>query len=508
MKLQILLILLLASAVSSSEFQWFPLGNWIEEEGTPDLAGHCVANSMDGNIIAVSAPHYAPEGEEGLRFGRVVVYKFDELTDAWSKLGDEIIGKEGDSFGWSLGMSDDGKSIIVGSLSDHDEKAKAGKAEIFILDDVTGSEKWIRKGQELFGKNAFDEFGYSVGIRDGGGVIAIGSPGEDNIEVIDGDDAGAVRVYKWDSSENTWIEVENVIKGKKQRGRYGQSLALSQVGVIAIGAPGADGSTGMVDMIRYNATSADWTTDGIITLPTAIKEGDMFGYSVSISFDGGTVAIGAPRHRGNDNHGLKDSGVVIVYKYNLGVSTWTQIGDEIIGNRAGDQAGTSVHLSESGVEVAIGSPFSSMNGPESGHIAVYNLVGTVWSKMQLDIDGKKAYNNLGASVALSGDGQQVMGGAPTEGYATVYQLAKTASPTSSPTFSPDVKRTSAPRKKITWFAITFLIVFSGLLVFAAVKILLFVRNKRSLASFQATAADDLEMTPHGVPTDGDTRDVI
>eukprot|EP00979_Chaetoceros_neogracilis_P000385 scaffold90_cov223-Chaetoceros_neogracile.AAC.4 len=503
MKLHILILLLLASAVSSAV--WYPLGNWIEEEGTPDLAGYCVANSQDGKIIAVSAPHYAPEGKENLRFGRVVVYKFDETGEAWNKLGAEIIGEEGDHFGSSLGMSDDGKNIIVGSLTELDGKRKAGKVDVFILDNSTGGERWIPKGEgQLFGENAFDEYGYSVDIRDGGEIIAIGSPGEDNTI----NEAGAVRVYKWVSTDNSWQSVEEVIRGKVVNGRYGQSLSLSQVGIIAIGSPQASESRGMVEMIRYNATLATWVTDGVIDPTTAINVGDMFGYSVSLSFDGTTVAIGAPHHRGGDMKEKKDSGAVTVHKYDSSSKKWTQVGDEIVGNRGGDEAGTSVHLSENGNEVAFGSPYSSMNGLQSGHISVFNLVDneSKWDRMELDIDGKKAYSNLGFSVALSGDGTQVMGGAPTEGYATVYQLAETAAPTTSPT--PPPPKSDPTPKTAKWYTVIFGILFIGLVVFIVFKITLWLLNRRSLAKFQSTAADDLELTPHGVPTDGETRDII
>jgi hypothetical protein len=509
MKIQILLTLIFASFASA--FQWYPLGNWIEEEGTASLAGHCVKNSMDGKIIAISAPHYSPEETPNLRFGRVVVYTFDELRDAWDKLGGDITGEEGDRFGSSLGMSEDGKTVIVGSLNDNKNGAQAGMVQVFVLDNVTGENKWTQKGQTIYGENAFDEFGYSVDVKDGGEVIAIGSPAED----ISGlDDAGAVRVYKWGSSSSTWEPVEGVIEGTLSNGRFGHSLALSQVGIIAVGVPHAYDSMGDVQMVHYNATDASWKRGGPIVRDSAfeLQAGDMFGYSVSVSFDGSTVAVGAPLHRGNGNSQKKLSVTVTVHKFDRPNNIWKQMGDEIIGRSAGDQSGTSVHLSDDGTEVAIGAPFSSKVGKtQAGRISVYRWnQGTRWEIMDMDIDGKTAFSNLGSSVALSGDGEQVMGGAPTEGYATVYQLTKTASPTSSPTR----ERSSGSKgqgggggKGSSFIRVIFNIAIVGLVMFAIVKIIVVVRNKRSLARFQATAVNDLEMAPHGVP-EGETRDVI
>ena len=147
MKIQILLTLIFASLTSA--FQWNPPGNWIEDEGTSSLAGQCVKNSMDGQIIAVSAPYYSPEDTPGLRFGRVVIYTFDEVRDAWDKLGGDITGEEGDSFGSSLGMSEDWKMVIVGSLNDNKNGVQAGMVQVFVFDDISGDEKWIQKGQTL-----------------------------------------------------------------------------------------------------------------------------------------------------------------------------------------------------------------------------------------------------------------------------------------------------------------------------------------------------------------------
>ena len=131
--------------------------------------------------------------------------------------------------------------------------------------------------------------------------------------------------------------------------------------------------------------------------------------------------------------------------------------------------------------------------------------------MDMHMDGKTAFSNLGTSVALSGNGEQVMGGAPTEGYATVYQLTETASPTSSPTREPSSGskgRGSGGGKGASFIRVIFNIAIAGLVMFAIVKIIMVVRNRRSLARFQATAVNDLEMAPHGVAEDGETRDVI
>ena len=83
---------------------------------------------------------------------------------------------------------------------------------------------------------------------------------------------------------------------------------------------------------------------------------DESGHSVSLSSDGKTAAIGAPRHGWSNS-----AGQVRVYTYNNQSSPgqWTQLGRDMRGSRAGSWFGFSVSLSDDGRTVAIGAPFSA-----------------------------------------------------------------------------------------------------------------------------------------------------
>ena len=95
---------------------------------------------------------------------------------------------------------------------------------------------------------------------------------------------------------------------------------------------------------------------------------DYSGNSVSLSSDGNTVAIGA---YGNDGNGTF-SGHVRVYK-NTGGS-WSQLGNDINGEAANDYSGWSVSLSDDGNTVAIGAYGNNGNGTFSGNVRVYKNV--------------------------------------------------------------------------------------------------------------------------------------
>ena len=72
------------------------------------------------------------------------------------------------------------------------------------------------------------------------------------------------------------------------------------------------------------------------------------GWSVSLSADGSVVAIGATNNNENGNN----SGSVRIYKKVN--NTWIQVGSDIDGEAAEDELGYSVSLSSDGNTVAVG----------------------------------------------------------------------------------------------------------------------------------------------------------
>jgi len=85
--------------------------------------------------------------------------------------------------------------------------------------------------------------------------------------------------------------------------------------------------------------------------------GDQSGFSVSLSSDGTTVAVGAPY---NDGTSGVDRGQVKVYGWNG--SDWESRGQPIYGESVNDWSGYSVSLSSDGTSVAIGAPSNDGSG--------------------------------------------------------------------------------------------------------------------------------------------------
>ena len=254
-------------------------------------------------------------------------------------------------------------------------------------------------GADIDGEAAYDNSGYFVAISSDGTTIAIGAPYNDGGVNY----AGQVRVYK--NIAGTWTKIGADIDGEAANDNSGRSVAISSDGTtVAISAIYNEGGGNNAGQVRvYQNMAGTWTKIGADIDGEAAN--DNSGYSVAISSDGTTVAIGALV---NDGGGI-NAGQVRVYKNMAG--TWTKIGTDIDGEAADDYSGFSVAISSDGTTVAIGAPYNAGGGSEAGQTRVYqNIVGT-WTKIGVDIDGEAANDQSGFSVAISSDGSRVAIGA-------------------------------------------------------------------------------------------------
>jgi hypothetical protein len=101
--------------------------------------------------------------------------------------------------------------------------------------------------------------------------------------------------------------------------------------------------------------------------------GDQSGTAVSISSDGTRIVIGGHLNDGNGTN----SGHVRVYEESGG--SWTQVGSDINGETANDQAGYGVAISDNGIRIAVGAWYDDGNGTNSGHVRVYEESGGAWT---------------------------------------------------------------------------------------------------------------------------------
>ena len=120
--------------------------------------------------------------------------------------------------------------------------------------------------------------------------------------------------------------------------------------------------------------------------------GDNSGYSVAMSSDGTTVAVGAKSNDGNGDF----AGHVRVFEFSGG--SWSQLGSDIDAEAAGDNFGESIALSADGTTLAVGARMNDGIGMNGGHVRVFGFSGGNWNQLGSDIDAEAAYDNFGQSV--------------------------------------------------------------------------------------------------------------
>lgn len=134
-----------------------------------------------------------------------------------------------------------------------------------------------------------------------------------------------------------------------------------------------------------------------------------FGSSLSLSYDGNTLAVGAYGETVGEG---AERGAVYVYKYDVD-SGWNE--DAHIREESSWSFGASLALSSDGDVLAVGAPDggnADHYGWGSGEVFVYRRGVGSWDEAAYLIEDSAG--DFGYSVALSGDGAVLVVGAPSE----------------------------------------------------------------------------------------------
>lgn len=442
--------------------------------GVGDYFG-TVALSGDGNTLAVGAPGEASNatgvGGDQTNNGANdsgAVYVFIRNGSVWTQQAYLKASNTGtnDEFGLSIALTDDGNTLAVGAPREssnasgvdgdqtNNEESESGAVYIFNRSGTVWSQQAYLKASN---PQSGDGFGHSVALSNNGNTLAVSAPREgSNATGVDGDQAnndaresGAVYVFsRHDSvwSQQAYLKASNTKKGD----RFGQSLDISGDGnTLAVGAQWEDSNATGVDGEQTNShaensgavyvfsrSGASWAQQAYLKASNTGEE-DMFGFSVSLSGDGNTLAAGAIYEDSGaigvdgdqNNNGAENSGAVYVFSRNDGI--WSQQA-YLRASYPGEEAefGFSVSLSDDGNTLAVGEPGESGSGggvgggevtlpvevPKSGAVYLFSRENTVWSqKTYIKAPSSKEDEQFGVRVALSGDGKTLAVGAPSEG---------------------------------------------------------------------------------------------
>ena len=331
------------------------------------------------------------------------------LANITSSIG--VIDNEDDDydhnelFGSAVSLSDDGETIAVGAFKDSSNKTgvtnsdggqaidgaqnqdgatASGAVYIYKRDEnnTWAIEAYIKAGNA----EADDYFGHSISLSTDGNTLAVGAYMEDASTVgvhdhpVNNNDAeysGAVYIYKR-GEDNTWA-IEAYIKASNaQAGDYfGKSVSLDANGTtLAVGAYGEDAQR-VVGSADYNleadnneknsgatyvftATNDKWTQEAYIKASTT-GMGDYFGFLVSLSADGATLAVAAHPEdsdatgiNGNPSNDTKEnSGAVFVFIRGENNDWPQQAYIKASNTDQNDQFGEAISLSHDGNTLAV-----------------------------------------------------------------------------------------------------------------------------------------------------------
>ncbi len=224
------------------------------------------------------------------------------------------------------------------------------------------------------------------------------------------------------SADGNTLAVSAPYEGSNATGINGNQLDNSAFG------------SGAVYLYRYDTATSSWLQQAYIKASNA-EANDNFGFSISLSADGNTLAVGANSESSNatgingnqlDNNAAS-AGAVYLYRYDTTTSSWTQQAYIKASNTAAnDRFGSGVSLSADGETLAVGafeeaSSDTGINGNQLDNSAVgagavylyrYNTTTSVWTQQAyIKASNAEANDGFGYALSLSADSNALAVGA-------------------------------------------------------------------------------------------------
>jgi hypothetical protein len=317
------------------------------------------------------------------------------------------------------------------------------------------------RANDRFGNGGTLE-GHGVALSGDGNTLAVGAPYESSgARGVNGNQndtsvysSGAVYVFirsgeGW--SQQAYIKASNPGQGYK----FGYFVSLSQDGnTLAVSAyfeaSAAKGINGNQNdksipqagaVYVFTRTGAAWSQQAYIKASNTgeaavgdqLGDGDQFGFSLGLSADGNTLAVGAigedsgAKGINGDQNDNSQQGAGAVYIFTRSGASWSQQAYIKPSNTdANDLFGYAVGLSADGNTLAASSYDEDSSAREingvmdknrrgSGAIYVFTRTGDKWAQTAyLKAHNAEAGDSLGYDIAISQDGNTVVGGAGDE----------------------------------------------------------------------------------------------
>ena len=346
--------------------------NKLTASGGPpgDDFGASVSISDDGTTAIIGALN---DDDNGSASGSAYIYVL--VSGVWQET--KLLASDGianDQFGTSVSISGDGTTAIVGAYFDGDNGTYAGSAYIYSLVKGAWQETKILASDGV----DFDEFGTSVSISDDGTTCIVGAPHDDD----NAGNSGASYVYEFISG--AWQETKLIASDGTASDRFGKSVSISDDGTTALVGAFYDDDNGFASGSAYIYELIDGTWQETKLLANDGEENAYFGDSVSISGDG-TIGIVGAYWEGTDS----------AYIYELIDETWQETKLLASDGTSNNYFGHSVSISGDGATALVGAPRDDGNANSSGSSYIYFVgepIDTDGDGVPDDIDNCYLYN--------------------------------------------------------------------------------------------------------------------
>ena len=215
-------------------------------------------------------------------------------------------------------------------------------------------------------------------------------------------------VAKCDIKVNKCLNVKNIVYTTETINETGQTVSgeksLTWINTCGTGVL----ADGIKDGFYKKIIKVDETTEQILDYPGSITtQKEFFGWSVDISNDGKYAVVGA-RQEVNFNGE--------VYIYGLSSGTWNLLqGLTASDGAAADNFGWYVSINDDGKTIAVGAKNEDSKVNNAGAVYIYKYDGTSWTgEDKITASDGANSDNFGFSVAISGDGNRLVVGAPNK----------------------------------------------------------------------------------------------
>ncbi len=353
-----------------------------DDGGAQNRLGFSVSISGDTAVVGAWA-----DDDNGFSSGSA--YIFTRSGGVWTQQA-KLLPSDArviQRFGWSVSISADGDTALIGAVWDDDNGDFSGAAYIF----TRSGGVWTQQAKLLPSDGATDDlFGNSVSITDDGDTVLIGARG-------DGGGFFFGSAYVFTRSFGPWVQLAKLLPADLDLGdAFGTSVSISGDTAV-IGAPGDDDNGEQSGSAYVFTQSGIFWTQQAKLLPSDGATADGFGTSISISGDGDTALIGAFFDDDNGN----DSGSA--YVFTRSGLIWSEQAKLLADDGAEvDQFGASVSID--GDTALIGVRLDDDNGFASGSAYIFTRSGGVWTQQaKILADDAAAGDEFGASVSIDGD---------------------------------------------------------------------------------------------------------